>query len=85
MLISMLESLPRHITRRDVENIIEELHSTHPSLDVKIKQWEKPYTLYIRDNSQSKLAIMKEQTPREVARKLVQVIQSNEPVFQEDE
>ena len=85
MLISMLESLPRHITRRDVENIIEELHSTHPSLDVKIKQWEKPYTLYIRDNSQSKLAIMKEQTPREVARKLVQVIQSNEPIFQEDE
>ena len=81
----MLESLPRHITRRDVENIIEELHSTHPSLDVKIKQWEKPYTLYIRDNSQSKLAIMKEQTPREVARKLVQVIQSNEPIFQEDE
>ena len=85
MLITMLESLPRHITRRDVENIIEELHSTHPSLDVKIKQWEKPYTLYIRDNSQSKLAIMKEQTPREVARKLVQVIQSNEPIFQEDE
>ena len=84
-LMKMLKSLPRYITRKDIENIIEELHYTHPSLDVKIKQWEKPYTLYIRDNSQSKLAIMKEQTPREVAKKLVLVLESDIPIFQEDE
>lgn len=84
-LIIMLKSLPRYITRKDIENIIEELHFAHPSLDVKIKQWEKPYTLYIRDNSQSKLSIMKEQTPRDVAKKLVQVLKSDTPIFQEDE
>ena len=81
----MLKSLPSYITRKDIENIIEELHFTHPSLEFKIKQWEKPYTLFIRDTSRSKLVIMKEQTPREVAKKLVQVLESETPFFQEDE
>ena len=81
----MLESLPRYITRKDIENIFEEIHFTHPALEIKIKQWEKPYTLYIRDTSQSKLIIMKEQTPREVAKKLVRILESKTPIFQEDE
>ncbi|MHA2174808.1 MAG: hypothetical protein ACXABI_08260 [Candidatus Hodarchaeales archaeon] len=84
-LIYMLKSLPKYITRKDIENIIDEIHFAHPSLEFKIKQWEKPYTLYIRDNSQSKLVILKEQTPREVAKKLVQVLESETPIFQEED